>query len=120
MSSQGIDKYVRASFPENHLQQVKWTSVQRSHRSATTPEKLLEAIPEAAVHPSAAITPVPNIAGAYFFAGSDFAKVPMFDWATLFKEEVLGCDASKGVVVPPPPPHSPRRELKDEIDPADY
>ena len=37
MISDGEERFVRATFPEHGLQQVKWSSVQRTYRQATTP-----------------------------------------------------------------------------------
>ena len=108
MVNHGEERFVRASFPEHGLQQVKWTAVQRTYRQASTPEELLAAIPEAALAPIELIQPVKGKVGAYFFNAEAFVKVPCFEWAQLFKREFLGDVAHEGAGAAPPalPPTS--------------
>ena len=82
MRHQGWDKFVRPSFPETQVQQIKFTAVQQAHPLATTAETLLRAIPEAAIHPSAVLVPTPNHSGTYTFLDR-FEELPLFDWAQL-------------------------------------
>ena len=111
----GVDSFVRATFPEHGMQQVKWTNVQRTHKHATTPEALLQAIPEAAIHPNRVIQPVQGTPGSYFFEGKLFDSIPCFDWAKLFTEDFLGIKVtSAGVRAPGPPPGPPPKEMKKE------
>ena len=90
MVNAGEERFVRATFPEHGLQQVKWSSVQRTYRQATTPEELLAAIPEAALAPSAHVQPVDGKEGAYFFDDVAFDGLPCFEWAHLFERDFLG------------------------------
>ena len=89
MISGGQEKFVRATFPEHGMQQVKWTSVQRSYRQATTAEELLAAIPEAALAPSVAIQPVDGTKGAYSFNDKALMDIPCFKWAQIFERDFL-------------------------------
>ena len=89
MRHENYDKFVRAKFPESQVQQVKFTAVQRTHPQATTAEGLLQAIPEAAIHASGCIVPTPGYEGVYTFSAA-FDDLPLFDWARLFSEVILG------------------------------
>ena len=119
MVCNGVDRFVRATFPEHGLQQVKWTSVQRSHAQATTPEALLQAIPEAAIHPNRVIQPVKGHLGAYFFDGEAFDQIPCFDWAKLFTEDFLGGKETGEGGPPAPPSRALKAEPLEDVDMAD-
>ena len=85
----GTHRYLRASFPEHGLQQVKWTAIQEAHSTAATPQDLLATIPAAAIHPNSVIQPIPGLPGSYTFHGPAFDNVPHFEWGKLFSNEFL-------------------------------
>ena len=89
MIHQGTDYFCRASFPPEFLRQLKYTSVQREHKNAITPEALMAAIPEAAVQPNTVIQPVADHPGTYFFDKVAFETIPCFEWVSWFSDDFL-------------------------------
>ena len=120
MICDGVDGAVRATFPEHGMQQVKWTSVQRNHQHATTPEALLRAIPEAAICPNRVVRPVPGHPGAYFFDSALFDSIPRFDWAKLLNADFLDpvVTGPGARALGPPPGPSPTALPLDTPKPA--
>ena len=63
----GATHHVRADFPPESIQEVKWASVQRSHDHATTPETLLAAIPDAAPASGVVLQKIPTLPGNWLY-----------------------------------------------------
>ena len=95
MVCQGEVTYLRADFPPDAMQQVKWASVQRSHPDAVTPTALLEAIPDAQpMTQSGFLRRKEGFTGVWTYDHVALLSVPKLQWGTLLPP------------VPGPPPHT--------------
>ena len=86
MVHNGTSHFVRADFPPESFQEVKWASVQRAHDDAATPEALLAAIPDAAPTCGVVLQKVPNLPASWFFNRAALDDIPRLDWAVLYAE----------------------------------
>ena len=86
--------YIRASFPPEHLRQVKFAQIQRTHKT-TTAEDLLGLIPEAHLVENVVIHPVPGKVGTYTYNEDALAMIPEFDWGSLLANDFLAPKAKK-------------------------
>ena len=89
-----------AECPDHVFKLIKATSVQREHDHATTPEELLQALPEAALYPEDWIKPVADKPGTYTFDASVFESVPRLRWTRFLADDFLSED---GALSPPAP-----------------
>ena len=71
------------------MQQVKFASVQRTHSTITSPQELMDAIPEARIMKNQVIWPLPGKTGTYQFSAKAFDQIPLFDWASIFHKSFL-------------------------------
>ena len=86
MVFKGATHYVRADFPPESIQEVKWAAVQRAYPEASTPIALLAAIPDAAPASGVVLQPIPDHKGSWFYNREALESIPRLDWARLYHE----------------------------------
>ena len=86
MVHNGTSHFVRADFPPESFQEVKWASVQRAHDHATTPETLLASIPDAAPASGVVLQKMEGLPGSWLYNREALAAIPPLNWARLFTE----------------------------------
>ena len=94
----GQSHYVQAEFPPASIQEVKWSSVQRLHGDAKTPEELLAAIPDAAPVEGVVLRKMDGVEGCWMYNKEALDKVPHLNWGKLLQERAAACPQSQ----PPP------------------
>ena len=82
----GATHYVRADFPPETIQEVKWACVQRAHDHARTPEALLASIPDAAPASGIVLQKMEGLPGSWLYNREALASIPPLNWAKLFTE----------------------------------
>ena len=97
----GQSRFIRAEFPPQALQNIKWHQVRETHKGALTPEALLDAIPEASpLSEAATIEEVPGMQGVYSFIAVVHDSKANFDWNSLYSETFLDDSALSPTALP--------------------